>query len=626
MNRTVKLGRFFCLAGAWLTVALSASAAPIVLKTGQTTLTRTRQFELRDGVVYGGPLTASAAELQPVTSLAGPFTTPPRFRSIQADSSILVAQAEDGRLFFLEFPTPGTLAAKVIPQWTDQWGMPFHSQLKLPRGAKAWSFSNRNLDVGQFEDAQGQPFFWGFAGCSTLYALSHDGQRIHYADPWLPADFSREICPPAQGTFIAENLSSSGSTLFVIGRDGEMFTRLEDYDTNGGTPFYDFRYTPVRPHGLAGSDPASEYMPRRPFGPDWQAQPPIPLSGQARISREITILQTGIGNAARQLRVAGRNPQGQPGYYFKGLMAGLKPLKPTAWRFQPAALQIRSQDWLDVDLSAEGRRRTRSTVALQTLSGHGWREGVARNTEFRLSFSWACGPALLSWQEAGQAHTARLHLADGWLPFAQAERYAADEVQQPFVRAYKATLELPAELQQDPDLGPLHAKSFALSLLVGPGWARLWGERGVEMRFGTEKELPLFTSRLAQAEVAAANPLAALATDLALYADFAREREALAAQKDFARNLQLGFGLFAHLGLITGAGPALMKAPFWNAVQHGQAIVRLNDAWTYDMEELTRGDYALARSMLRRRICAASARLAPSRRPAPAVTLCGQTP
>lgn len=590
-------------------------AEPVVMKTGQESLTRTRQFELRDGVVYYGPASVERSELKPLESFAGQFMTPPKFKTIHADSSIVVTEAVDGRLFMLEFPTPGTLADKVVQQWSDQWGMPFASTLKLPRGAKAWSFSNRNIDVGHYEDAQGQAFFWGFAGCSTLYALSGDGRRLHYTDPWVPADFSREVCLPEQGTFIAENFSSSASTLFVIGRNGEMFTRLEDYDSNGGTPFFEFSYDTVTPHGLSGSDPKSEYQVRRPFLADWQAQPPIHLQGKARISRDITVLQNGQGNAARELRVAGIDAQGVAGYYYKAVHDGLEGKNPAVWKFKPADIKIEAADLIQVDLSEQAKRSNRGPDETFSLAGVKLKtsDGLCSDLSVQdLRFNWACGPALITFKnKAGQTFTARLHLADGWVPFAQPERYAAgDKRQVPFVRNYKGTLELPAELLGDRDLAPLNFKSFALAVTVGPGWAKVWGENKLEMQFGSEPKLPLFTSRLEQESVwtAGLQPSEALKqaieTNMALYDAMALQRADLHERKNVAFKIHAGLAAFETVGLVTWMGPTLMKQPFWNVLEHGRALVRVGDEWTYGMEEYTRGDYAMARSILKDRICA----------------------
>jgi hypothetical protein len=77
---------------------------------------------------------------------------------------------------------------------------------------------------------------------------------------------------------------------------------------------------------------------------DWRKQPPIPLNsnaagGNAAITRRITILQNGQGNAARELRVAGRNENNEIGYWTKAIFAD-------TWEFKIAPLRIREDDFL----------------------------------------------------------------------------------------------------------------------------------------------------------------------------------------------------------------------------------------------------------------------------------------
>src|SRR4029079_5268086 len=110
---------------------------------------------------------------------------------------------------------------------------------------------------------------------------------------------------------------SSAGTLFVINNAGEMYTKMDDFDLNGRTSmFFEYTYRPYKSN-LSGMDFKSTMSP---FGlplKEWQKQPGIKLNGKAGISRKITILQTGYGNASRELRVAGINQSGLKGFYFK---------------------------------------------------------------------------------------------------------------------------------------------------------------------------------------------------------------------------------------------------------------------------------------------------------------------
>ena len=80
-------------------------------------------------------------------------------------------------------------------------------------------------------------------GILTLYALRGDGLRITYMDPWLPSDESREVCGPERGTVPMAGLSGSGSTVMVISRGAEVYTRLYEFDVSGGNSmFFDYSW------------------------------------------------------------------------------------------------------------------------------------------------------------------------------------------------------------------------------------------------------------------------------------------------------------------------------------------------------------------------------------------------
>jgi hypothetical protein len=77
---------------------------------------------------------------------------------------------------------------------------------------------------------------------TMLPALTGDGSRITYADPWLPNDDSYEIGGPLGGRFQAESLSAAGSTTFVMNKYGDMYTRTFDFDSSGPDSIF-FRYS-----------------------------------------------------------------------------------------------------------------------------------------------------------------------------------------------------------------------------------------------------------------------------------------------------------------------------------------------------------------------------------------------
>ena len=118
-----------------------------------------------------------------------------------------------------------------------------------------------------------------------------------------------------------------------------MYTRLIDFDTMGCDPMF-FKYTyEQEEQPYTGDNYRSNFTPWALPAEPWKKQPDIPLKGQARISRFLTIMQNGHGNAARELRVAGLGRDGAPGYY-------VKQIDDAEWRFVRAPLSIREQDFL----------------------------------------------------------------------------------------------------------------------------------------------------------------------------------------------------------------------------------------------------------------------------------------
>ena len=112
----------------------------------------------------------------------------------------------------------------------------------------------RELDrPGRQQDGGRRP-----ARSRTSGGCARGGQRLTFWDPWLPLDESYEMCGPHRGRFKAVNLSASGSYVFVIGRRGDMFTRLYDFDISGHDPvFFELLVRGPARQGRRRADPAA---------------------------------------------------------------------------------------------------------------------------------------------------------------------------------------------------------------------------------------------------------------------------------------------------------------------------------------------------------------------------------
>lgn len=267
------------------------------------------------------------------------FILPDRIVEMNIDSDCLYVFSADGILYRYYFRK---IRTEPVNTWIMDFGWPLPSVLKqgvMVSGKRGWAMGIRRKDVLWYEDIYGNQHHYGTMGLETIYFLSEDGRSVLFTDSGLPADFSHLIQGPENGRFVAENIDASGSTLFLINKSGEMYTRLIDFDTMGCDPMF-FKYTyEQEEQPYTGDNYRSNFTPWALPAEPWKKQPDIPLKGQARISRFLTIMQNGHGNAARELRVAGLGRDGAPGYY-------VKQIDDAEWRFVRAPLSIREQDFL----------------------------------------------------------------------------------------------------------------------------------------------------------------------------------------------------------------------------------------------------------------------------------------
>ncbi|MDR1094802.1 MAG: hypothetical protein LBL31_00255 [Spirochaetaceae bacterium] len=276
------------------------------------------------------------------------FNKPRRIVEIAADADELVALSDEGGFYRYCFDI--TIAHKSN-EWLDRQGWPVSEQLFLDRRTArnaAWALGKRNSHVLYYEDPFGNQHHNGTMEIATTYMLLEGGQEISYADTGLRSDFSRNFIGPERGAFKAVALSASASTMFVINGAGEMYTRIADFDITGCDPmFFKYTYTPYV-SDLPGTNYFSNLSEWGLPSEDWRGQPGIPLDGKAAITRHITILQTGQGNGARELRVAGLDEEGNRGYWNKGIFD-------ETWRFTVAPLYFPSGSLLENSAGERGK-------------------------------------------------------------------------------------------------------------------------------------------------------------------------------------------------------------------------------------------------------------------------------
>ncbi|GAA4477690.1 hypothetical protein GCM10023094_20380 [Rhodococcus olei] len=236
---------------------------------------------------------------------------------ISVDDDELIAIDRSGWIYTMDQASQ----TPITWNWTSAFGAPFWfgGGRRVPNGSPGtWSLSvSSPFDNHTYTDIAGRIHYVGWAKMTMVPALTGDGSRITFADPWLPNDDSSEIGGPLGSRFRSAYLSAAGSTMFVMNRYGDMYTRTFDYDSSGSDSVF-FRYSwdsqahkPTAPNaGVETLDRgfAAIQLP----APDWIHQPKIP----GEITSAISVHSTGIGPGRRELRVEGRR-DGETGFWHK---------------------------------------------------------------------------------------------------------------------------------------------------------------------------------------------------------------------------------------------------------------------------------------------------------------------
>ncbi len=412
----------------------SDAVGPLCLKTPVETFTHKFFFALRNGRILVRPGSANGPEgtweLLNGTGLPSsspgkpPFSDISSIREISADGDNLVAVSDKYIVYYTK---------TYNWKWKDHFSaLPFTKQLIMPSARRAWGISHRGNFMKYYRDIDGNPHSVS-AGVTTLYLLAGDGHTITYADPWLPPAFTHTIDTPEKGTFIAANMSVSGSTLFLISEAGEMYTRLYDFDTSGQNPALPYSYK--REQRAETRRNRTRSLPPE----DWRRQPGI----FGTITDLITIFQTGEGNESFELRVEGRDAEGRTGYFTKTICGD-------AWSFVETGLPLKGRP-VSPDVAPSRIRAPRKAKDLSGFIRLGDRKIPARLLDF-----WPFSPpAVLQFTIGRQTFNARLHMR-------QYHHRRNDTL------ACAATIELPPELctSTAPEVRDIYEQIFHSSPLT----------------------------------------------------------------------------------------------------------------------------------------------------------------
>jgi hypothetical protein len=355
------------------------------LRSERETFNRLYEFATREGTIYG----RTRGGQEPWRELPLPLCFDGKVDSISLDDDELVALDTAGRIFTMD----NALKNPALFNWTIRWGTPVWTGLgyALPGDLEAWSWSVVSpLEDENWTDPAGNRTAIGAGKVSHIWGLRRGGRRLTFWDPWLALDESYEMCGPHRGRFRAVNLSASGSVVFVIGRSGDMFTRLYDFDVSGHDPvFFNYSYEDQRGAG----DGAPIQLPAE----RWREQPKIP----GAITSEISVHKAGADTIHRIMRVEGSR-RGRSGYWERDAAAP----KAEGWRFHATGMPLAGKP-----LANPARDTSRLGLARGEDHRYSMREdGIAASLR---NFNVYCSPARLRVREGGEVSKLRLHHVDG---------------------------------------------------------------------------------------------------------------------------------------------------------------------------------------------------------------------
>ncbi len=334
--------------------------------------------------------------------------------------------------------------------WQKRWGFPFWNGpgMQLKEDILKWDFSvvSREED-GFWTDPAGNLHEVGFAKCSHIIMLNEGGNTLTFNDPWLPRDYSYEIGMPKRGTFIAQNVSSSGSTHFIINRYGDMYTRLFDFDISG----LDSGFMPTSYEDQRGLEKPVIQMPAE----EWAMHPKIKLKGQACITDRISLHKVGQNCVERIMRVEGLNAKGQSGFYEKKMSDKSE----NAWTFvvtkrplQGNRIESLEGDTSGEDLAEKSEDRIyerNADLVPELIDNWSWR--WIYNWEWAASindFNCYQSPARVTFFVADEEFDLKLHYC-GTIRLLERERGLNDNP-----RKFVGAFEVPAELRNLNDDSP----------------------------------------------------------------------------------------------------------------------------------------------------------------------------
>lgn len=302
------------------TQALNTHDLPddVWFKNNQQTFNSVYYSAVNDGNIWVKPNSLLSGEEGQWQQLELPRSLAGQVKEIASDDEHIIAINHHNEIYTMW----SALGEVEKFRWQKAWGFPFWFGLghTMNESLLKWDFSVVSPELDEYyTDPAGNLSPVGFAKVSHIIGLKPDGRNVAYNDPWLATDWSYEICGPERGRFSIKAQSAAGSTTFVMGEYGDMFTRIYDFDLAGHNDLFKYSYEdqsgrPPEQLPLSGTHMYTHAVQLPTF--PWVEQPKI----NGRITDRMSIYKVGKGVFNRVLRVEGWNEAGISGFYQKELI------------------------------------------------------------------------------------------------------------------------------------------------------------------------------------------------------------------------------------------------------------------------------------------------------------------
>jgi len=401
----------------------------VIFRSTRQTYNRKFQFAVARGTIWYKSNTAVTGIHEPWAKLSVPACVG-TVSQISADDDEMIVMGKDRWIYDVD----GILREPKYFNWSLRWGPPFWTGpgMRMPSNQTwAWSVVS-NLEDDSWIDPAGNHTEIGWGKVSHIWMLRKHGLRVNFRDPWLPEDDSYALCTPHRDRFRSANLNVSGSTVFLIGRHGDMYTRLYDFDISGLDSLF-FKYSYADQRGK--TDPKIQLP-----GAPWVRQPKIP----GTITDRISIEKVGRFTIHRTLRVEGRR-HGRVGFWQKDITA-------KRWHFHTTGGHL-------VGTRLDNPRKNTSRRDLGPSSDRRYSARVPGASVTIPDFNAYCTPSRVNVRlTTGERFALKLHTVDNIRQSTRA--YGLDD----HPRVYSSELEIPRKLRRT---GNAHVRAYLNTLGTG---------------------------------------------------------------------------------------------------------------------------------------------------------------